>query len=87
MPTRRIGMHVMEEALRLQHGCSRSQRETTRACGLSAEALNQVLERAARAVGLAVVGGLGQREIAGAAVRAPGRREVRQATLHVAAMA
>lgn len=79
-------MHVMEEALRLQHGCGRSQREIARACGLSAEAVNQVLGRAARAVGLAVVGGLGQREIAGASVRAPGRCEVRQATLHLAAM-
>lgn len=36
MPTRRIGMPVMEEVLRLRHKCRRAQREIGRACGLRA---------------------------------------------------
>ena len=42
-------MHVLEEVLQLRHECGRSQREIARACGLSAGAVNQVLQRAARA--------------------------------------
>ena len=49
MPTRRMAMHVLEEVLRMRHECGRSQREIARACGLSAGAVNQVLQRAARA--------------------------------------
>lgn len=42
-------MHGMEEVLRLGHECGRSRRKIARACGLSARAVNQVLQRAARA--------------------------------------
>ena len=40
-------MNVIEGVLRMRHECGRSQREIARACGLSAGAVNQLLQRAA----------------------------------------
>ena len=50
MPTRRIGMPVMEEVLRLRHKYGGSQQAIARECELSVGAVNQVRR------GLAVVG-------------------------------
>ena len=49
MPRGRMAMEAIEEILRLHHECERSQREIARSCGLSAGAVNGLLQRAARA--------------------------------------
>ena len=49
MPRGRMAMESIEEILRLHHECKRSQREIARSCGLSAGAVNGLLQRAARA--------------------------------------
>ena len=49
MPRGRMAMESIEEILRLHHECKRSQREIARSCGLSAGAINGLLQRAARA--------------------------------------
>ena len=42
-------MNVIEEVLRMRHGCGRSQREIGSACGLSLGAVNGLRQRAERA--------------------------------------
>ena len=80
-------MHVLEEVLRLRHECGRSQREIARACGISAGAVNQVLQRAAQAGGPLPAEleeeGL-QERLYGS--RAGGRRDARRAAWDFAGM-
>lgn len=85
MPTRRIGLHVMEEALRLRHECGRSQRRSQVLAGCRRGGEPSAAASGAGG-GLVVADGLGKGEVAGAAVRAPGRRDARLGALHFAVM-
>lgn len=82
-------MHVLEEVLRMRHECGRSQREIARACGLSAGAVNQVLQRAARAgVGWPLPAELGEEGLQERLYGSPagGRRDARRDALDFAGM-
>ena len=48
MPRGRMAMESIDEILRRHHECKRSQRKIARSCGLSAGAVNGLLQRVAR---------------------------------------